>query len=62
MRCNAWVGLEPPQSIDCELSVDHEGCHQGSTIGSVPNNEKGGYSNILVLIQWKERMDWRLEE
>lgn len=49
--CDAWVGLEPPESADCELPFGHEGPHQGTLHGSVRNSE-GGYNHAFVDVKW----------
>lgn len=51
MKCEAWIGLEPPESVDCELNVDHEPPHI-SIIRVSQRCGPGEYRTIEAVLSW----------
>ena len=56
-RCQAWVGLEPPEWFDCYLPKAHEGMHKGICIGYVRIG--GEYKPTKVFIEWDSEILWQ---
>lgn len=54
--CDAWVGLEPPESADCLLPVGHEGPHESELHGSV-RGHRDQYEHVFVKVVWPARID-----
>lgn len=51
MPCEAWVGLEPPEYVECILVEEHV-VHMGFTSGSI-RNEDGTYRQTAVQVHWR---------
>lgn len=49
--CQAWIGLEPPVSVTCELHEDHLGDHQAWITGD-RRDEHGKYHDHPVKVRW----------
>ena len=54
-HCDAWVGLDPPESFDCYLPKNHDGLHKGVCLGYIRID--GEYKLTRVFVEW-ESEEW----
>lgn len=54
--CGAWIGLEPPEWVECELDTDHELPHKALLKVSERIGD-GIYKTIEAVITWPVELE-----